>query len=409
VSGAPFWFWVLIAFGVAAAWGLTVVLNKRTLQYVDPFALNMIMRVPTIVLLAVVASVLTLTGAWDLGFGMTWAAFGYITLSAVVTWLIAFNSYYLVLRLGALGVVTPIMATDPLFTAVFAVILLGSGLGKLVIVGLVVSTAGVVLLSHWTETSSTPTVEPPVGGDGVPATGLESQATRIGGGALTAPPETVSAASAGPGTTAASAAGAGPGAAAASAATGATGGGAAGADPGGGGTAPRSLRGRDTPAVIASATVGKSAARLRAEVIGLALVAAAGWGLGPVVIEMATRSVGGASVTMMLQSQTMGLLMLLPIVWRRHRIAVRRLLRSERRLVIRLVLTTSVLEMIFAVSYYVLIDEIGAVLTVLIIASSPVFAILGGMWLLGERYGWKLAIGAVVTLAGVAIATLQGM
>jgi len=397
VSGAPFWFWVLIAFGVAAAWGFTVVLNKRTLQYVDPFALNMIMRVPTIVLLAIVASVLTLTGAWDLGFGMTWAAFGYITLSAVVTWLIAFNSYYLVLRLGALGVVTPIMATDPLFTAVFAVILLGSGLGTLVIVGLVVSTAGVVLLSHWMETSSTPAVEPPVGGDGVPATGLESEATRIRGAALTAPPETASAASAGPG------------AAAASAATGATAGSAAGADPGGGGTAPRSLRGRDTPAVIASATVGKSAARLRAEVIGLALVAAAGWGLGPVVIEMATRSVGGASVTMMLQSQTMGLLMLLPIVWRRHRIAVRRLLRNERRLVIRLVLTTSVLEMIFAVFYYILIDEIGAVLTVLIIASSPVFAILGGMWLLGERYGWKLAIGAIVTLAGVAIATLQGM
>lgn len=365
MSGAPFWFWVLIAFGVAAAWGFTVVLNKRTLQYVDPFALNMIMRVPTIVLLAIVASILTVTGAWDLGFAMTWPAFGYITLSAVVTWLIAFNSYYLVLRLGQLGVVTPIMATDPLFTAVFAVILLGSGLGTLVIIGLVVSTAGVVLLSRWMEASSSPAIEPPVGGDAVPATGLEGAAAAPGGGAVVDGPQ--------------------------------------------GSAAPRSLRGRDTPAVMASATAGKSAARLRTEVIGLALVAAAGWGLGPVVIEMATRSLGGASVTMMLQSQGMGLLMLLPIVWRRHRIAVRRLLRSERRLVIRLVLTTSVLEMIFAVFYYILIDEIGAVLTVLIIASSPVFAILGGMWLLGERYGWKLAIGAVVTIAGVAIATLQGI
>jgi len=373
VSGAPFWFWVLIAFGVAAAWGFTVVLNKRTLQYVDPFALNMIMRVPTIVLLAIVASILTVTGAWDLGFAMTWPAFGYITLSAVVTWLIAFNSYYLVLRLGQLGVVTPIMATDPLFTAVFSVILLGSGLGTVVIIGLVVSTAGVVLLSRWMETSSSPTVEPPVGGDAVPATGLQAAAAVPGGG--------------------------GP----------RDGDGAGGDDRGAGGGAPRSLRGRDTPAVMASATVGKSAARLRLEVIGLALVAAAGWGLGPVVIEMATRSLGGASVTMMLQSQTMGLLMLLPIVWRRHRIAVRRLLRTERRLVIRLILMTSVLEMIFAVFYYILIDEIGAVLTVLIIAASPVFAILGGMWLLGERYGWKLAIGAIVTLAGVGIATLQGM
>jgi drug/metabolite transporter (DMT)-like permease len=100
--------------------------------------------------------------------------------------------------------------------------------------------------------------------------------------------------------------------------------------------------------------------------------------------------------------------MLLPIVWRRHRVLVRRLSGPEWRLVVRFVLIASVLEAYFAVAYYLLIDEIGSVLTVLVIACSPVFAILGGMRFLGERYSWKLAIGAGVTLAGVILATLQG-
>lgn len=342
MSGVSFWIWVVLAFGAAAAWGLTVVVNKRTLQYVDPFALNLVVRVPTILLIAVVTVVLTLTGAWDLGFGVTWRSFGYITLSAVVTWLIAFNAYYLVLRLGALGVVTPIMATDPLFTAVFAVMLLRSHVGAFVIIGLLISTAGVVLISRWME--------------------ARPEAPR-----LAAPLEPLAEAGAwGPPPTA-------------------------------------------TPSVAGAPAAGKSAARLRFDVIALALTAAAGWGLGPVLIELATRSLGAASASMMLQSQIMGLLMLVPIVWRRRRVTVRRLTEREWRLVVRLVLATSVFETFFAVSYYLLIDQIGSVLTVLIIASSPVFAILGGMRFLGERYSWKLAIGACVTLSGVAIATLQGV
>jgi drug/metabolite transporter (DMT)-like permease len=363
---APFWVWVLVAFGVAAAWGLTVVVNKRTLHYVDPFALNMVVRVPTIALLAVVGTALTATGAWDLGFGMTWAAFGYITVSAVVTWLVAFNCYYLVLRLGELGVVTPIMATDPLFTAVFAVLLLGSSLGPLVITGLAVSTLGILLLSRWME----------AGGDASAAGGA-------GDGVLSrvSPPA------------------AGDRAAQLLALPAA----------GDGVLQPAPGAGAPAPAAAFTTAAGKSSARVRLEVIGLALVTAAGWGLAPVVIEQATLSVGGASVTMMLQSQVMGFLLLLPIVWRRGRIAVRRLRPPERRYVIRLILATSVLETIFSVAFYVLIDEIGSVLTVLIIATSPVFAILGGMWLLGERYGWRLVIGGTVTLVGVAIATLQGM
>jgi drug/metabolite transporter (DMT)-like permease len=331
IGSVPYWVWIVVAFGGAATWGFTVVVDKRTLQFVDPFALNMIIRVPTMVLLAAVGGILTLTGIWDLGFGMTWAAFGYMTVSSVVVWLFAFNAYFLVLRRGALGVVTPILAIDPLFTAVFAVILLGGGLGHLVIIGLIVSTFGVVLLSRW-----------------------------MGDDAEAVPPAVSDSA----------------------------------------------------PLVVpqpASSPLGAHSVSPRVTVIALALAASAGWGIGPVFMQLATRSLGGATFSMMLQSQAMGFLLLLPIVLRRRRIVVRPLARPERRLVVRLILITSVLETLFSLSLYVLIAEIGSVLTVLIIASSPVFSILGGRLLLGERYRWKLAIGAAVTLTGVIIATLQGM
>ena len=45
-------------------------------------------------------------------------------------------------------------------------------------------------------------------------------------------------------------------------------------------------------------------------------------------------------------------------------------------------------------------------LTTLIIATSPIFAILGGMVFLRERLGARLALGAAITLAGVFLATL---
>ena len=64
------------------------------------------------------------------------------------------------------------------------------------------------------------------------------------------------------------------------------------------------------------------------------------------------------------------------------------------------------LNALFSVLFYVLIAEIGPVLTTLIIATSPIFAILGSMVFLRERLGARLAIGAAVTLAGVFLATL---
>ena len=152
---------------------------------------------------------------------MTWEAAGYIALSATVTWLIAFNTYYLALRLSSVGVVTPIMATDPVFTALFAVLILGASLTSLVLAGLMVATAGVALLSR-------------EGGE-EPAVGPDAQVPTPGPAS-------------GPITLAAPARG----------------------SPGAHGTI-----------------------RERLMVVALAIVTAAGWGLGPVFIEKAQRALAG--------------------------------------------------------------------------------------------------------------------
>lgn len=316
--------WICLAFAVAACWGLTVVINKRTLSLVDPIALNVILRAPTLAIMLIVVVPLTALHGWDLGFAMTWEAAGYIALSATVTWLVAFNTYYLALRLGSVGVVTPIMATDPVFTALFAVLILGAALTNMVLAGLVVATAGVALLSRQSE-------EEPVVGP-------------------------------------------------------------------------------DAQVVTADAAGGQHGAhdalRERLMVVALAVVTAAGWGLGPVLIERAQRALGGNSASMMLMSQAIGLVLVLPIVLARRRVLLRPLREGERRLLISLVLASAALEAVFAIAYYFLIDNIGAVLTVLIIATSPVFSILGGVLLLKEQYGRGLAVGASLTLAGVAMAIL---
>ena len=74
-----------------------------------------------------------------------------------------------------------------------------------------------------------------------------------------------------------------------------------------------------------------------------------------------------------------------------------------------LLVTAGALEAVFAVLYYLIIEAIGAVLTLLITATSPVFAIIGGAIFLKEPVGKRLAIAAAVTIGGVVIATAARM
>ena len=141
------------------------------------------------------------------------------------------------------------------------------------------------------------------------------------------------------------------------------------------------------------------------QVVLLSLTTAAGWGLAPVVIQLAEQSVGGPSATMMLQSQVLGLVLVAPLALRRRgAFFTHRLDRDEKRLVFLLILASGALEATFSVCYYLLIDHLGAVLTTIIVACSPIFSIVGGVTLLRERLGLKLAVGAAITLAGVFLA-----
>lgn len=316
---------MLVAFLSALCWGVIVVINKRTLHFVDPIALNFFLRLPSIVFIGAATSLLTLLKLWDVGFDMTWQAVGYICLSSLVTWLIAFNTYFLALRAGAVGVVTPIIASDPVFTALFSAVLLGAGLRALTIAGLVATTTGVVLLSRWMGSADEPHGE-----------------------VLAAP-------------------------------------------------------------AVADTSIGAPRRVSGLEVVALSVVTAAGWGLSPVLISLAQRSLGGVSATMVLQSQALGMLLLAPLVWRRRSaLFTHRLSAGERRLVVRLVILTGLLEALFSVLFFLLIDRIGPMLTVLIGASSPIFSIVGGVIWLKERFAAKLALAAAITLLGVALATLGG-
>lgn len=314
---AAFPIWVGVAFLAAACWGAVVVANKKVLDYVRPIPVNFFVLVVSTASLIVVAVPLSVLRLWPLGFAMTWAAAGYLAASSGVTWLIAFTAYYYALRSGRVGVVGPLSSTDPLFTAVFAALIVGTAIAGLTIAGLIVALVGVALISRWMGDEPEPHA---------PA-----------------------------------------------------------------------LEGTGGPAISASA--GK--------VVVLSLVTAAGWGFAPVMIQLAERSTGGASTTMIVLGEALGVVLLAPFVHaRRASLFVAPLRSRERRRVVALLVAAGVLNALFSVLFYVLIDQIGPVLTTLIVATSPIFAIVGGVLFLRERVGARLALGVTVTLAGVFLATL---
>ena len=94
---------------------------------------------------------LTVLQLWDNGFGINAAAAGWMALAAVATWLIAFTAYYHALRGARVAVVAPICSTDPLWTALFAWLILGSTFGGLTLAGMAVAMAGVLLVTRWME------------------------------------------------------------------------------------------------------------------------------------------------------------------------------------------------------------------------------------------------------------------
>lgn len=320
---------------MTALWALVVIVNKRALAYVDPLAVNFFVRIAAIVGLLLITVPLTVLRLWDNGFGINAAAAGWMALAAVATWLIAFTAYYYALRGAQVAVVAPICSTDPLWTALFAWLILGATFGGLTLAGMAVAMAGVLLVTRWMETGDAAEAGALAGaahGDVLPGAGTRAQ---------------------------------------------------------GAGTAPRS-------------------GRLR--LVALATIAAAGWGLGPVFVDLAATAYGKPTATMMLESQALGMLMLGAVLLARRRpLAARGLSAPERRRAALLLAAAGLLEAVVSVLFFLSIAALGPVLTMLIMATTPVFAIVFGVAFLRERVGLRLALAALVTVAGVMLAAADGL
>ena len=335
---------------MTALWALVVVVNKKILESVTPVAVNFLIRLVAIAGLLLLTVPLTVFGLWSNGFGINAEAAGWIALSAVATWLVAFNAYYYALRGERVAVIAPICSTDPIWTAFFAWLLLGTALGGATLAGMTVAMAGVVLISRWMGAA---------GGAEGELVGAAALAAAAHGDALPL------------------------GAAVADGAATAGDGAAAGRSP---------------------------AATAKARLIGLALLTAAGWGLGPVFIDQAATAYGRATATMMLLSQALGALMLGGVLLlRRTPLTARPLTPQARRRAIRLIVLAGLLESSVSVLFYLCIVAIGPVLTMLIMATTPVFSIVLGVVFLRERPGLRLTLAAAVTVAGVLIATVDGL
>ena len=322
---------------MAASWGLVSVVNKRLLEDVHPIPLNFVVRIVAIGALLAMTVPLTAFHVWPYVFGINAPAFWYIVVAACVTWLVAFTAYYYALRAGRVNVVAPVTSTDPLWTAVFALLLMGAALRASTLLGMAVTICGVVLISRWMDDGAATTTGP------------------VDGAVVPSPPEANAAAPTG-----------------------------------------------DTAAQSGVA----SGRGVTFQVVALSLLAAAGWGLGPVLVEMAENAYGAPSAFMMLESQLIGMLALGGfILWRRAALFTRRLTRRAGTRLIWLLLASGTLEALYAVLFYLVIDQIGAVLAMLLSATAPVFGILAGMLLLKERLSGRLAVAVVLTLGGVFIAT----
>ena len=349
---------------MTALWALVVVVNKKILESVTPVAVNFFVRLGAIAGLLLITVPLTVLDLWSNGFGINAEAAGWIALAAVATWLVAFNAYYYALRGERVAVVAPICSTDPLWTALFSWLIVGAAFGGATLAGMAVAMAGVVLISRWMD----------------------------GGG------DTEAGALAGAGALAAAAHGDVLPGAAASQARGDAGARSARI------SEPTSAPSHPEPPPEYAATATK------ARLIGLALLTAAGWGLGPVLIDQATASYGRATATMMLLSQALGALMLGGVLLlRRTPLTAHPLTPAQRRQAVWLIVVAGLLEAAVSVLFYLSIVAIGPLLTMLIMATTPVFSIVLGVVFLRERPGLRLTLAAAITVAGVLIATLDGL
>jgi drug/metabolite transporter (DMT)-like permease len=321
--------WVIVGLAVAVGGGALPWFEKPLLAYTHPVQLNLVIRLITVVMMAVVVVPLTIFDIWSLALSTGTLAAAYIALAAFLEWVIALTAFYYALRVGTISVVTPIVAAAPIFTALFSVAFLGQSLGALVIAGIGLTVAGIAVLSRFMPVDEEPHAQP--AGDAVAV-----------------------------------------------------------ADD-----------------VRPAAGEGHRRAALR--VLLPSLLAAVTWGVYPVIVEAAEHAAGGPTAGMMLESQLLGAIFLTPFLFgRRARSRRARPPAHALRRTVWFFLIIGVLETMWGVLFYFLVENLGAVITGVMTAATPVFSIMGGVLIWKERLSFKAALGAAMAIAGVLVAALGG-
>lgn len=143
------------------------------------------------------------------------------------------------------------------------------------------------------------------------------------------------------------------------------------------------------------------------KVVLLSMATAIGWGLAPVIIELAQDLNGGVSGAMIIEAEALSIPMIAALVRiSRSPFLVVPLGFGDRRKVIRLLLGAGSLQALYSILMFLVIDHAGAVLFMIVVASSPAWAMIGGVLFLRERVPLRVAFAGSLAVAGALLAII---
>ena len=134
----------LLAFIVACIWGLNPIFEKLSLRDATPFSVITIRFIFTSVILTLIMIVFGKTGEI---ISVDSRSLFWILLSGLVGGLIGLFIFFVALKQGDASQVVPIVATFPMFTALYAYLFLGKNITSTRMFGIVFVVLGAILIN----------------------------------------------------------------------------------------------------------------------------------------------------------------------------------------------------------------------------------------------------------------------
>ena len=135
-----------MALAVAAIWGLSPIFEKMSLRDAST---TVVMTIRLIFISAVITVFAVATGKTPEMFQISGKTLSLILVSGVLGGVIGLFMFFSALKQGEASYVIPLAATAPLFTALYAWVLLGEKLTTMRIAGIVLITVGAAMV-YWT-------------------------------------------------------------------------------------------------------------------------------------------------------------------------------------------------------------------------------------------------------------------